>query len=230
MYSKHNNEFRVLGQRSLPSSFVFRSSNLAKNSEDDAQKKGSNIDSSCSFSDFLDKKLQRNPVMPKILKGKSKPFKSPLGAKADDESTDCSFETKKEDKDGNCIGRQVFELFKHAGREKGVQGFSDVVVAEIETSIFNNQQETRKRRNPFEVQDGKHTGRKESLALGDDDPKSKQKRSRKSFLSNKTPRPLYNHYGSGSGWWDSDMEGVDTEAVGLGEIWEGVGSTTFGGL
>lgn len=35
---------------------------------------------------------------------------------------------------------------------------------------------------------------------------------------------------SGSGWWDSNMEGVDSEEVGLGEVWEGVGSTTLGGI
>lgn len=35
---------------------------------------------------------------------------------------------------------------------------------------------------------------------------------------------------NGCGWWDCDMEGVDTEDVGTGEIWEGVGSTTFGGI
>lgn len=29
---------------------------------------------------------------------------------------------------------------------------------------------------------------------------------------------------NGFGWWDSDMEGVDSEAVGYGEAWEGVGS------
>ena len=34
----------------------------------------------------------------------------------------------------------------------------------------------------------------------------------------------------GSGWWDSDMEGIDNEAVGSSEVWEGVGSATMGGL
>ncbi|XP_065864869.1 uncharacterized protein [Euphorbia lathyris] len=241
MNPKHN-QFRVLGQRSISSSFVFRSSNLAKNSKDDAQRKGSNNDSSHSFSDFLDKKLQRNPVMPKILKGKSKPFKSPLGHKADAESIYCSIGIKKEEKEGICIDQQVFELFKHTATEKGVQGSGDgsngdvengtsssSYVGEIEASSLNNEQEIRKRRNPFEDGDRKHTTRKESLVLGDD-PKQKQNRSTKSFISNKKPRPLYNHYGSGCGWWDCDMEGVDTEAVGLGEIWEGVGSTTFGGI
>lgn len=35
---------------------------------------------------------------------------------------------------------------------------------------------------------------------------------------------------NGGGFWDSEMEGVDGEAVGFSEVWEGVGSTTFGGV
>jgi hypothetical protein len=32
------------------------------------------------------------------------------------------------------------------------------------------------------------------------------------------------------GWWDTDMVGVDSDEVGSTEIWEGMGSTTIGGL
>lgn len=35
---------------------------------------------------------------------------------------------------------------------------------------------------------------------------------------------------NGSGWWDCDMEGVDSEEVGHSEVWEGVGSTTYGDI
>lgn len=35
---------------------------------------------------------------------------------------------------------------------------------------------------------------------------------------------------NGGGWWDCSMEGVDDEEVGFGQVWEGVGSTTFGGI
>lgn len=35
---------------------------------------------------------------------------------------------------------------------------------------------------------------------------------------------------SGQGWWDGDKEGIDNEEVGHKEIWEGLGSTTLGGL
>lgn len=35
---------------------------------------------------------------------------------------------------------------------------------------------------------------------------------------------------NGSGLWGCDREGVDTEEVGCNETWEGMGSTTLGGL
>ena len=35
---------------------------------------------------------------------------------------------------------------------------------------------------------------------------------------------------NGRGWWESGMEGIDDEEVGLTEAWEGVGSTTMGGV
>lgn len=35
---------------------------------------------------------------------------------------------------------------------------------------------------------------------------------------------------NGGGWWDCNMEGVDNEEVGCNEVWEGMGSTTLGGL
>jgi len=35
---------------------------------------------------------------------------------------------------------------------------------------------------------------------------------------------------NGCGWWDGDREGVDNEEVGCNDGWEGMGSTTLGGL
>ncbi|XP_012092642.1 uncharacterized protein LOC105650363 isoform X2 [Jatropha curcas] len=232
MKSKHN-QIRVFGQRSIPSSFIFGSSNSAKDSKDDLQKKGLNKNSSISLSDFLDEKLQTNSVLPKIVKGKSRPFKSPVGPKDDGGSIDHWIAIKKKEKETNSVVDQViFEQFKHTSADKvdgigscadgrgaadGAIGTSSALlgigsshVLEIGTSNSNNEQETRKRRNPFE--------------------EPKQKVRSKRFLSNKKARPLYNHYANGCGWWDCGMEGVDSEEVGFGEIWEGVGSTTFGGI
>lgn len=35
---------------------------------------------------------------------------------------------------------------------------------------------------------------------------------------------------NGGGIWDSDMAGVDHEEVGFKEVWEGMGSTSLGGM
>ncbi|RVW27271.1 hypothetical protein CK203_103080 [Vitis vinifera] len=71
---------------------------------------------------------------------------------------------------------------------------------------------------------GKHL-----VVLGGD-PKPKQTGRLENFIRNKKPRPLFNHYANGSGWWDCNMEGVDGDEVGCNQAWEGVGSTTLGGL
>ncbi|GKB86478.1 hypothetical protein Tco_0958750, partial [Tanacetum coccineum] len=68
------------------------------------------------------------------------------------------------------------------------------------------------------------------LVILGDDPKPRQANYNRPFIRKEKPLPLYNHYDGGSGWWDSDMEGIDNEAVGSNEVWEGVGSATMGGL
>ncbi|KAH7835147.1 hypothetical protein Vadar_023280 [Vaccinium darrowii] len=35
---------------------------------------------------------------------------------------------------------------------------------------------------------------------------------------------------NGSGWWDCNVAGIDNEEVASNEVWEGIGSTTLGGL
>ncbi|CAH1452943.1 unnamed protein product [Lactuca virosa] len=90
-------------------------------------------------------------------------------------------------------------------------------------------QDLTKSRNAFGGLLGKPPAPKGLVVLGGD-PNPKQIKHRKPFIRNKKPLPHYNHYAGGSGWWDSDMEGIDNEAVGFNEVWEGVGSTTLGGL
>ncbi|XP_002518121.3 uncharacterized protein LOC8258021 [Ricinus communis] len=251
MKSKHN-EIRVLGQRSIPLSFFSgSSSNLGKDSKDDVLKEGTWKNSSISFSDFLDQKLHTDHVVNKTVKGKSRPFKSPLGSRDDCGSINHLIGTRKveEVEKNSAIDQVVFEQFKPTSAEKGdnnigsgdggdggdvehatsgtAVGVDLSLVDKIGSSNSNNEHVTRKRRNPFEDGDSKHTTRKHLLVLGDD-PESRQKAGRKRFLGNKKTRSSFNHYGNGCGWWDCDMEGVDTEEVGLGDVWEGVGSTTFG--
>ncbi|CAL8076559.1 unnamed protein product [Prunus armeniaca] len=76
---------------------------------------------------------------------------------------------------------------------------------------------------------------KKTFTVPGGDPKPKpqayQKRRRnESSVSKEKAGPVYNHYANGCGWWDCDREGIDNEEVGLNEVWEGVGSTTLGGI
>jgi len=66
------------------------------------------------------------------------------------------------------------------------------------------------------------------LVLGDD-PKPKRKLNAQRRVD-ELPRTIFNHYADGGGWWDTDMVGLDSDEVGSTEIWEGMGSTTIGGL
>ncbi|XP_050215907.1 uncharacterized protein LOC126667006 [Mercurialis annua] len=241
------NEIRVFGQRSISSSFFSKSpSIMAKDSKNEAENKGINKNSSISLSDFLDQKLHTNPVLKKIVKGKSTPFKSPLGSKDDSErSIDNHIGNSKVERGKKSVVDQVvFEKFKPisaeighvidngggAGDETGtsntIVGTISFAASDIGTPHSNNEQvRTSERVERFEDCNG-NTGRR-LLVLGDDS-KVKRKGRREGFVGNKKQRPSFNHYGNGSGWWDCDMEGVDDEEVGLGDVWEGVGSTTFG--
>ncbi|KAJ8763971.1 hypothetical protein K2173_003753 [Erythroxylum novogranatense] len=219
---------RVLGQRSLASSFIFRSSYSRLDS-----KKGS----CSSLSDFLDQKLHRNTttIPPKKVQRKARPFSSPITSRYDDVSVD-HCEKVKNDENGKCatLGENIFDQFKHTSTENGsvscLSGEYERGTSSISfgtgTCKANITNATRKRTISFQSVCRKVDTQQHSLAYGED-PNDKQKR-RQNFISNKRPRRLYNHYANGSGWWDGDMEGIDTEEVGSAELWEGVGSTTFG--
>ncbi|KAL8171137.1 hypothetical protein V2J09_022941 [Rumex salicifolius] len=71
--------------------------------------------------------------------------------------------------------------------------------------------------------------RKHVVVLGDD-PKPKRGAHRQSSLRSEQSKDQYNHYENGAGWWDYEKEGVDNDEVGATEVWEGVGSTTLGGI
>ncbi|KAH8512828.1 hypothetical protein H0E87_006211 [Populus deltoides] len=239
MHSKQNT-IRVLGQRSIPSSFIFRSSNpSAKDSNQDEQREDTKKSPRISFSDFLDKKLHKSSVLPKTVKGKSRPFWTPLGPPSNGGGfTDHQIEVQKEKEErSSVLDDVVFQQFKPTRVEKGddvisvgdgEKGDGSSHVGNVGTSTVNDVPGSRKR-NLFGGGGQNHTARKPSLVLGVH-PSPNQKGRKESFIGNKKQRPLYNHYANGSGWWDCDMEGVDSEEVGYGEIWEGVGSTTFGGI
>ncbi|KAK9033299.1 hypothetical protein V6N11_018332 [Hibiscus sabdariffa] len=156
----------------------------------------------------------------------------------------------------DAINKVVFEQFKQGNSEKTDSISSSSVVGEEENpdnsrkrrNPFEGIHEKRRTRKPFLV------------LGEEDDPQNIRKRGKKEYsTSNEKQKPHYNHYMSsvenghwigylnrgsiacliwlifsldanGSGWWDCEMEGVDSEEVGYGEVWEGVGSTTFGGI
>lgn len=227
MKPKDTSIIRALGQRSISSLFLSRSSN---SSNEGIQKEASKKDSRVPLVDFLDRKLHSTSVLPRTVQGKSRPFSSLLGPRESSGSIDGHTGAKKGgEAESNCVTDKVFfEQFKHTGEVKGdCEGSCSVV--EVDSCNIDDVQESRKRKNPFQGGDEKHIPRKHLLVLGGD-PKPKQKVKEENYISKKKPRPLYNHYANGCGWWDDNMEGVDNEEVGYSEVWEGVGSTTLGGI
>ncbi|XWS13458.1 hypothetical protein CRYUN_Cryun36dG0038800 [Craigia yunnanensis] len=215
---------RGFGQYSIASSFLSRSSNSSKEVKDDFRNKDSKKPT--SLSDFLNRKLPRSSGVPKTIQEKSRPFSSLLGPN-EGESIDKQKESEKEEETekNDVLDKVVFEQFKQDSTEKVDSIISSGGIGEEE-----KEENSRKRQNPFEGVDEEHRTRKPFLVLGDDPPNPKKRGRRECSISNKKPKPHYNHYANGCGWWDCDMEGVDSEEVGLGEVWEGVGSITFGGM
>ncbi|XP_022722994.1 uncharacterized protein LOC111280095 [Durio zibethinus] len=214
---------RAFGQCSIASSFLSRSSNSSKEVKEDLRNRDSK--KLTSLSDYLNRKLPRSSGIPKIVQEKPRPF-SLLLRPNEGESIDKQKERKKEEqKEKNeLLDKVVFEQFKQDSTEKVDSIMSLGGVGEEE-----KEENSRKRQNPFQDLDEERRTRKPFLVLADD-PQDLKKRRRDCSISNKKPKPLYNHYANGCGWWDCDMEGVDSEEVGFGEVWEGVGSTTFGGI
>ncbi|KAK4585770.1 hypothetical protein RGQ29_023113 [Quercus rubra] len=225
---------RALGQRSIASSFLSRSSNSSNDFKEGVQNKASKKGSHVSLADFLDRKLHATSVPPRTVQGKSRPFSSLLGPSPRESSGSIDGHNganKGGEAESNCATDKVFfEQFKHTGEDTGNCGGS-CSVGEVESCDIDEAQESRKRKNPFQGAgvDERYVARKHLLVLGGD-PKPKEKGKDEKYNSKKKQRPLYNHYANGCGWWDCNMEGVDNEEVGFSEVWEGVGSTTLGGI
>lgn len=219
---------RAFGQSSLVSSlFTSSSSNSAR---DDASDKELKKDScpTVSLSDFLDRKLHKSSALSKTVQEKSKPFSSLVGSK----EIEVSVRDEKEEK-GEKIEIQdklVFEQFKHTYEDKVDCVDTSNIYEEGTPNVDDELSNSKKRKKPYAtVENEEHRTRKPFIVLGDD-LKPKQAVRRDQCTANKKRKPLYNHYANGCGWWDCDMEGVDNEAVGYGEAWEGIGSTTLGGI
>ncbi|QCE07747.1 hypothetical protein DEO72_LG9g2767 [Vigna unguiculata] len=227
MNSKNQTSFRAFGQRTIASTFrnllprnplpEGRTGNQASHKSDTTHS---------SLSNFLSFKQQKSPHLPQTVPGKSTPFLSPLGLRKCEENGTVN-ETEKEGNRNND-SKVIFESFKHTEEDK--RNFvGEIGVDELENSVVDNNQDSKKRKTPFEGGNESQTARKHVVVLGGES-KLKPKRLTENGSSNKRPRPHYNHYANGHGWWDYDMEGVDNEQLGSNEVWEGVGSTTLGGI
>ncbi|KAM7488737.1 hypothetical protein LguiB_026221 [Lonicera macranthoides] len=234
MKSKHHPSIRLLGQRSLSSTFLLGSSHRTADCKEDVQNNNNNANdrySRVSLSDFLNRRLHKSTVLPTSVQGKERPFSSPVnGGKLKGSIEEGKDDKNRGETEVNGVLDIAFEQLKQTRKEK--EDCVDLCTnGELGSSSSNEMQESRKRRNPFEVQgtNGIQSSRKALVVLGDD-PKPIYKRRLTSFSRKEKPRPIYNHYANGSGWWDCNMEGVDSDEVGCHEMWEGVGSTTLGGL
>ncbi|WVY96010.1 hypothetical protein V8G54_028161 [Vigna mungo] len=227
MNSKKPTSIRAFGQRTIDSTFR----NLPPRNPLSEGRVRNQASHECdtthsSLSNFLSFKQQRSPHLTQTVQGKSTPFLSPLGLRKCEENG-----TAKDGKEGNSNNdsKLIFESFKHTEEDK--KNFvSEIGVDELENSVADTNQDSKKRKTPFEGGNESQTARKHVVVLGGES-KLKPKRRTQNGSNNKRPRPHYNHSdANGHGWWDYDMEGVDNEELGSNEVWEGVGSTTLGGI
>ncbi|KAL5195636.1 hypothetical protein HKD37_20G057447 [Glycine soja] len=223
MNSKNQTPIRVFGQRTIASTFRNLSPRYPpseRNERNQALRKSETAHPSLSH--FLNLKLQKSP---QTVPGKSTPFLSPLGLRRGEEG-EAVKEVEKE-KNGGSDDKVIFESFKHTEEDKG--DFIDQIdVGELEKSVADDIKSQRKGK--FRA-DESQTARNNVVVLGGASKLKPKKGQIGNDTSNKKPRPHYNHYANGPGWWDYDMEGVDSEELGFSdEVWEGVGSTTLGGV
>ncbi|XP_017217662.1 uncharacterized protein LOC108195218 isoform X1 [Daucus carota subsp. sativus] len=217
---------RAFGQRPISSQFLSASSK--GDGKVDGQSKAAGKHMRVSLSSFLDKKLQKGASLSKSVQGKQKPFSSPVigvGVSGCREGENIGNRTGEPGL--NCDIDVAFEKLKSTADKK--EGFISLPANDFGGSNIHHSQGSRKRGNSFEGKDEKATARKVLVTLGDNNKNAYNPR-KKQFISYEKSKPLFNHYANGSGWWDSNMEGVDNEEVGCNEMWEGVGSTTLGGL
>ncbi|KAI4303924.1 hypothetical protein MLD38_039502 [Melastoma candidum] len=218
--------FKVFGQRSIiPSLSV---SKIGSRGTEDGT-------GACrvSLSEFLDRKVGRaSGDSPFAGKGEAKEFLTPLRRRDGKGVCDSGMGRMARQGDGGCCVRDevIFKQFKLSGKDKE----HVVCIAEADLragrelpSEDEEAKGSRKRRDPFRGENcipPKHV-----IILGYG-PETKQEESDIIHFRNQKRRHLYDHYANGGGFWDGDMEGIDSEEVGCKETWEGIGSTTLGEL
>ncbi|KAM3198767.1 hypothetical protein P3L10_034494 [Capsicum annuum] len=126
-----------------------------------------------------------------------------------------------------CALDAIFEQYKNTMKgNQDVSAPNDSV--EVSVSITDDIRTSRKR-GLTEGSSRTQSARKVLAVLGEGSAAKPRRKVR--MLDNiEKPNTLFNHYANGGCWWDCNMEGVDNEEVGCNEVWEGMGSTTLGGL
>ncbi|XP_059287312.1 uncharacterized protein LOC132040673 [Lycium ferocissimum] len=224
---KKQPEITQFGQRSIASTFLFRSPNQSTGCEKKVESKARNQKgSSISLSDFLSKKLHQSPVLPGVVPGNKK-TSVPRSSKDASKSVNGQINGVKDGETGiPCALDAIFEQYKNS-----MKGDQDVSVPndsdEVSVSITDDVRTSRKR-GLIEGSSGNQSARKVLAVLGEGSAEKPRRKVR--MLDNiEKPSNLFNHYANGGGWWDCNMEGVDNEEVGCNEAWEGMGSfTTLG--
>lgn len=208
-----SSSIRQFGQRSISSIFdpQFVEKKTSKASS-----------SSVSLLDFLDKRLEKRSE--KTLQGSTdykpssaiaSPIPRVLGG------------GKYVFQPNTGIANSVFQQLKPVPKElKQQQGGSNPPTNPPDVPINRT---SLKRKSFSSTDDIQISSSSSSLLVLGDDPKPKRKLNVQRGME-EIPRTIFNHYADGGGWWDTDMVGVDSDEVGSTEIWEGMGSTTIGGL
>lgn len=225
MKSRTSSSIRAPGQRSIPSTLLFRPiprcSSVSKECSDAPSSQVSNGGrSQLSLSAFLDRKLHSTSVVP-IHKAEKEKLSSSLENKHlnGSISKDQNRWEGPHEETRPAIEDSVFKLFNDKQEVKVGNASSEGMAGFLDPTTEQARLEG----------DVKKHSKNHVVVLGDD-PKPKRKAYAQFSHSSKRQRPFYNHYKSGTGWWDSDREGIDEDEVGAKEIWEGMGSATLGGL
>ncbi|KAK9088094.1 hypothetical protein Syun_030488 [Stephania yunnanensis] len=227
---------RAVGQRSLffnPNRFATR--NESRDSLQNKIKTSNTTPTPCiSLSDFLNRKLHQTTPS-KTVQSKLKPFGSSSSL-----DTDTRRPVGVKKRDSRQIEEKVFEMFKcprrltllDFGKHVCDAGLSSRKEGAQEISNQRHHHHLRRRTTHYSSNVSSPGERKPTppyvLSLGDDG-KCNQNSREVCFSEGNKPKPVFDHYANGGGWWDCDMEGLDSGVV-CNEVWEGMGSTTLGGL
>ncbi|KAK9082578.1 hypothetical protein Scep_029049 [Stephania cephalantha] len=181
---------RAIGQRSLffnPNRFATR--NESRDSLQNKIKTSNTTPTPCiSLSDFLNRKLHQTTPS---KTSKLKPFGSSSSL-----DTDTRRPVGVKKRDSRQIEEKVFEMFKCPRRLT----LFDLGKQVCDAGLSSRKEGERKPTPPY------------VLSLGDDG-KCNQNSREVCFGEGNKPKPVFDHYANGGGWWDCDMEGLDSGVV-----------------